>query len=87
MGEQIHISEKTEEKWKLETYSTPLIHSWKHFPFYFLVFPTGKKTKTRNKKQIEGEEEKRKKKTEGFNCTLVVLLVFLEFTTMPESNL
>ena len=31
-------------------------------------------------------EKLKEKNTERFNCTLVVLLVFLEFTTMPEIN-
>lgn len=48
----------------------------------FLVFPIGKKIQTPKQKT-----SRKKRNTEVFNCTLVVILVFLEFTTMPEINL
>ena len=41
----------------------------------------------REKLKLRNKKKKKKKKTEEFNCTLVVLLVSLEFTTMPEINL
>ena len=44
----------------------------------FMSFPQEKKSKINKKKK--------EKNTERFNCTLVVLLVSLEFTTMPEIN-